>query len=92
MKCGAHALDLLLKDISKLPWCADIIKRNLDVVKWVKNHHATSAILLDKTQLRLINPCATRFATNLLSCMRTLKVRCCVLSSCYVSCVFVELW
>lgn len=27
MKCGAHAVDLLIKDCAKFPYFADIIKR-----------------------------------------------------------------
>ena len=75
MKCCAHAVDLLMKDIAKQPWAADIIKRNLEVIKFVKNHHFTSALFRTKMGLSLVTPNATRFATNLISAMRTLKVR-----------------
>ena len=75
MKCCAHAVDLLMKDIAKQSWAADIIKRNLEVIKFVKNHHFTSALFRTKTGLSLVTPNATRFATNLISAMRTLKVR-----------------
>lgn len=45
-----------------------------DVIKFVKNHHATGAIYASHTDLRLITPCATRFATHVIVAMRMLKV------------------
>ncbi|CAM9448313.1 unnamed protein product [Ectocarpus sp. 4 AP-2014] len=75
MKCGAHAVDLLIKDCAKFQYFADIIKRMTKVIQFVKNHHGTSAIYADKTKLRLITPCATRFATNVMVAMRMNKVQ-----------------
>lgn len=74
MKCGAHAVDLLIKDCAKFSYFADIIKRITKIIQFVKNHHGTSAIYGEKTKLRLITPCATRFATNVMVAHRMLKV------------------
>ena len=59
--------------LREVPVLADIIKRITKVVQFVKNHRGTSAIYGDKTKLRLITPCATRFATNVMVATRMLK-------------------
>ena len=79
MKCAAHDLDLLLKDIAKLKFFAPLLKRMNAVVKFVKNHHATNAIYESYTKLRLIIPCTTRLATNVIVAMRMLKASTAVL-------------
>lgn len=73
MKCCAHGADLLLKDVGKLDFFADILKRINSIVKFVKNHHGTNAIYGSHTDLRLVTPCATRFATYVIVAMRMLK-------------------
>ncbi|CAM9455957.1 unnamed protein product, partial [Ectocarpus sp. 4 AP-2014] len=75
MKCGPHGADLLLKDLAKLEFFAEIIRRGTEVSKFVKNHHVTNAIFLEKSKLKLITPNATRFATHLVAAMRMLKVK-----------------
>eukprot|EP00904_Undaria_pinnatifida_P006004 jgi/Undpi1/2533/HiC_scaffold_13.g05912.m1 len=72
MKCGAHAVDLLIKDCVKFPYLPTSSSASPRVVQFVKNHHGTSAIYGDKTELRLITPCATQFATNVMVAMRML--------------------
>ena len=62
--CSAHCLDLLLEDIGKLSWVADIVKQGHDVVKFITNHHASLAVFREHSQLELAKPCETRFATN----------------------------
>lgn len=73
IKCAAHGVDLLIKDCGKLKFFAIILKRINSVVKFVKNHHATSAIYANHTNLKLITPAATRFATHVIVAMRMLK-------------------
>ncbi|CAM9387815.1 unnamed protein product, partial [Ectocarpus sp. 4 AP-2014] len=64
-----------MKDLAKLGFFADIVKRMTAVIKFVKNHHATSAISNSHSKLRLINPHSTRFATHFICAMRILKLK-----------------
>lgn len=70
-------MDLLLKDLGKLKFLAPTLQRMHSVIKFVKNHHAPSAIYASHTNLRLITPCATRFATHVIVAMRMLKASAC---------------
>jgi len=37
--CTPHCLDLLLKDVGKLPWAAKVVAEAKAVVKFITNHH-----------------------------------------------------
>lgn len=74
MKCAARAIDLLLKDISKAEWATSTIKRNNEVVKFIKDNKKLSAMYSTKTNRKLVTTCATRFSSNFISASRTLQV------------------
>lgn len=74
MKCGAHGVDLLLKDFGKFEYFQSTNERVNKVTKFVKNHHATAAIFSTKTKLQLISPNATGFGTHVIAGMRMYKV------------------
>jgi hypothetical protein len=37
--CTPHCLDLLLEDVGKLPWAAEVVAKAKAVVKFIPNHH-----------------------------------------------------
>jgi hypothetical protein len=37
--CTPHCLDLLLEDVGKLPWAAEVVAEAKAVVKFITNHH-----------------------------------------------------
>jgi len=37
--CTPHCLDLLLEDVGKLPWVAEVVIEAKAVVKFIINHH-----------------------------------------------------
>jgi hypothetical protein len=37
--CTPHCLDLLLEDVGKLPWAAEVVAEGKAVVKFITNHH-----------------------------------------------------
>ncbi len=45
LECIAHNLNLLVGDVTKLPWIADIIKDAKEIVKFFKNHPLQAQIL-----------------------------------------------
>ncbi len=73
--CTPHCLDLLLEDVGKLPWAAEVVAEAKAVVKFITNHHRSQALFCGKYALDLLKPGDTRFATNfiMLDCM--LEVR-----------------
>jgi len=39
MPCTPHCLDLLLKDVGKLPWATEVVVEAKAGVKFITNHH-----------------------------------------------------
>jgi hypothetical protein len=37
--CTPHCLDMLLEDVGKLPWAAEVVAEAKAVVKFITNHH-----------------------------------------------------
>jgi proline dehydrogenase len=62
--CTPHCLDLLLEDVGKLPWAAEVVAEATAVVKFITNHHRSQALFRGKSALDLLKPGDTRFATN----------------------------
>lgn len=75
LKCCGQGADLLLKDLCKLGVFASVITRVAAIANFVKADRTTLAIYHEKTELSLITPNPSRFATHLISAMRMLKVR-----------------
>jgi hypothetical protein len=73
--CTPHCLDLLLEDVGKLPWAAEVVAEAKVVVKFITNHHQSQALFRGKSTLDLLKPGDMRFATNFIMLDRMLKVR-----------------
>jgi hypothetical protein len=75
MPCTPHCLDLLLEDVGKLPWAAEVVAEAKAVVKFITNHHRNQVLFRGKFALDLLKPGDTRFATNFIMLDRMLEVR-----------------
>ncbi len=73
--CTPHCLDLLLEDVGKLPWAAEVVAEAKVVVKFITNHHQTQGLFRGKSALDLLKPGDTCFATNFIMLDRMLEVR-----------------
>jgi hypothetical protein len=73
--CTPHCLDLLLEDVGKLPWVAEVVAEAKAVVKFITNHHQSQALFRGKPTLDLLKLGDTRFATNFIMLDRMLEVR-----------------
>jgi hypothetical protein len=73
--CTPHCLDLLLEDVGKLPWAAEVVAEAKAVVKFITNHHWSQALFCGKSTLDLLKPRDTRFATNFIMLDRMPEVR-----------------
>ena len=62
--CSAHCLDLLLEDIGKQTWASAVIQRGHDVVKFMTTHQGAHSYFRSHSNLELLKPVATRFASN----------------------------
>ncbi len=75
MPCTPHCLDLLLEDVGKLPWAAEVVVEAKAVVKFITNHHWSQVLFRGKSTLDLLKPGDMRFATNFIMLDRMLEVR-----------------
>lgn len=75
LTCCGHGANLLLKDLCKLKAFASTITHVAAIANFVKTDSTTLAIYRDKTELSLITPNLSWFATHLIAAMRMLKVR-----------------
>ncbi len=66
---------MLLEDVGKLPWDAEVVVEAKAVVKFITNHHRSQALFRGKFALDLLKPGDTRFATNFIMLDRMLEVR-----------------
>jgi hypothetical protein len=73
--CTPHCLDLLLEDVGKLPWAAEVVAEAKAVVKFITNHHRSQALFRGKSVLDLLKPGDMRFATNFIMLDHMLEVR-----------------
>ena len=74
--CAAHTLNLLLKDIGKLPFIKQTLLDANHVVKFVREHQFTYALFRTKSPTKTLQIfCATRFATAyyVLSTLQSLR-------------------
>jgi hypothetical protein len=73
--CTPHCLDLLLEDVGKLPWAAEVVAEGKAMVKFITNHHWSQALFRGKSALDLQKPGDTRFATNFIMLDHMLEVK-----------------
>ncbi len=74
--CCSCCMDLLLEDWGKVPWVKWIVKKVKIVVSFIRQHHMPLVIFCHyKTNLMLLNPTKTWFATNFLMVERLFKVK-----------------
>jgi hypothetical protein len=73
--CTPHCLDLLLEDVGKLPWAAEVVPEAKAVVKFITNHHRSQALFCGKSALDLLKPGDMCFATNFIMLDYMLEVR-----------------
>lgn len=63
LRCGAHALNLALSDIGKLPWLSGIFDQAREAIIFITNHHFSLGLLRHYTELErgshlsLLKPC-----------------------------------
>jgi len=66
--CASHCIDLMLKDIGKLPLIKKIIQRGVSLVGFIYSHSSTLSLLRQfKNKRELVRCVITRFATSYLS-------------------------
>jgi hypothetical protein len=59
----AHVCDLLLEDICKADWAAEVIKTARQVATFIHNHHHSLALYREHCKTELKRPAETRFAS-----------------------------
>jgi hypothetical protein len=71
-----HCLDLLLEDWAKATWAKRIMKKAKVVVSFIQQHHVPLSIFhCYETNLILLNPIETWFATNFLMVETLFKLK-----------------
>ncbi|KRH13328.1 hypothetical protein GLYMA_15G231600v4 [Glycine max] len=72
--CAAHCIDLMLKDIGKLPLIRKTIRRAINLVGFIYAHSSTLSLLRNFTNKReLVRHAITRFVTSYLTLERLHK-------------------
>jgi hypothetical protein len=54
--CVAQQMDLLLEDIGKMAFAADLVKQAHEAVKFLTNHQAGLAIFREHSKKELLRP------------------------------------
>ncbi|CAI5478905.1 unnamed protein product [Closterium sp. Yama58-4] len=75
IRCAAHSLNNLIKDIGARPWAAKTIEDAQGTISTLKNSHWVTGKLREQNLLLLLKPAGTRFGTNYIALERLLKVR-----------------
>eukprot|EP00253_Pinus_taeda_P010935 PITA_10935 len=66
--CATHSIDLILKDIGKIPLVRDIVESSRSVTKFIYNHASVLNLMRRFTNNKeLVRPAITRFATTFIS-------------------------
>ena len=60
--CASHCLDLLMEDIGRLPWIAEVVREALSIVTFFTNKHKVLSMFREHSKLELKKPSSTRFA------------------------------
>ncbi|XP_042511666.1 uncharacterized protein LOC122086762 [Macadamia integrifolia] len=76
IKCAAHGVQLLLKDIdAEIPWVKEVFEKAKLIVTFMYKHETVLALMRETTNNReLKKPCKTRFASNFLMLKSILEV------------------
>jgi hypothetical protein len=73
--CSPHCLDLLLEDMGKLDWVSSVVDEARTALKFITNHHKSLALFRSLSNLELLKPGETRFATNFIMLERMQEVK-----------------
>ncbi|CAI7840811.1 unnamed protein product [Closterium sp. NIES-53] len=74
IRCAAHSLNNLMKDIGARPWAAKIIEDAQGIISTPKNTQWVTGKLQEVNLLVLLKPTGTRFDTNYIALERFFKV------------------
>ncbi|CAI5530707.1 unnamed protein product [Closterium sp. Naga37s-1] len=75
IRCAAHTLNLMMKDIGQLDWAKDTIDRAQQLITTLKNAHWITGVLRKEKALQILKPAGTRFGTNYIALERLQAVR-----------------
>ncbi|CAI5517584.1 unnamed protein product [Closterium sp. Naga37s-1] len=75
IRCAAHSLNLMMKDIGQLDWAKDTIDRAQQLISTLKNAHWITGVLRKEKALQILKPAGTRFGTNYIALERLQAVR-----------------
>ncbi|CAI5537279.1 unnamed protein product [Closterium sp. Naga37s-1] len=75
IRCAAHSLNLMMKDIGQLDWAKDTIDRTQQLISTLKNAHWITGVLRKEKALQILKPASTRFGTNYIALERLQAVR-----------------
>lgn len=82
LKCGAHSIDLIIKDIVAMPWAKATVAAAKKCIKFIKHHQKSLAVFKDKSNGRgLLLPNDTRFGTSFIMIERFFSVSSCLCRS-----------
>lgn len=59
--CASHSLDLMMEDIGKLPWVANVVEKACQVVNWVTRKPKALTLFRKECNWELVKPSKTRF-------------------------------
>ncbi|CAI5474904.1 unnamed protein product [Closterium sp. Yama58-4] len=74
IRCAAHSLNNLMKDIGARSWAAKTIEDANGMISTLKNSHWVTGKLREQKSLVLLKPAGTRFGTMYIALERLLKV------------------
>ncbi|CAI7918494.1 unnamed protein product [Closterium sp. NIES-54] len=75
IRCAAHSLNLMMKDIGQLDWAKDTIDRAQQLISTLKSAHWITGVLRKEKALQILKLAGTRFGTNYIALERLQAVR-----------------
>ncbi|GJP30107.1 hypothetical protein CLOM_g22341 [Closterium sp. NIES-68] len=75
IRCAAHVLSLLMKDIGELNWAKPTIEEAQQLISTLKNAQWITGHFREKDSLKVLKPASTRFGTNYIALERLILVR-----------------
>eukprot|EP01018_Ginkgo_biloba_P040756 Gb_13500 [translate_table: standard] len=73
--CFVHAMNNVLKDLSKFSWIAPIIEKGREIQMFVCNHHEAQSIYRFHAKVELLKPVDTRYGSYFILLRRLFEVR-----------------
>ena len=73
--CATHVLDLFVEDFEKIPFFSILFKKCTSIVQFVNNHDFVLGLFKSHSELMLLKPGETRFATNFIMTDRVVAVK-----------------